>query len=286
MNEQTINWYPGHMTKTKRQMEKILPLIDIVAEIIDARIPVSSRNPDLTGIIKNKKRIILLNKCDIANAESTKAWMKHFSDGGDLALNVDCRSGTGLTAFLPVVKNALHDKTEANAKRGMTGKTLRVMVVGIPNTGKSTFINKMAGKTKAKTENRPGVTRGNQWFLIEKGVELLDTPGILWHKFDDPKTGEVLAFTGAIKDSVMDIEELALRFLDTVKTDYFDMLAARYKLSQSNVNMTAYELLNQIGKNRGMKISGGETDTLRTAQMLFEEFRNAKIGRITLEKVK
>ena len=271
------------MTKTRRQMEKILPLIDLVAEICDARIPISSRNPDLTDIIKNKPRAILLNKCDMADKKTTENWLAYFKKDGITALPVDCRTGSGLSAFLPLVKNILKDRIEQNIKKGMAGKTLRIMVVGIPNVGKSSFINRMTNNKGAKVANRPGITRGNQWFSVDKTVELLDTPGILWHKFDDKTVAENLAFTGAVKDTVMDIEALSLRLIETLVPLYNGFLIERYKLTEQQLLLPSVEILEQIAINRGMKIKNNEVDYERAANMLFEEFRNCKIGRISLE---
>ncbi len=282
-NEQTIQWFPGHMTKTKRKIAEILPLIDGVAEVIDARIPLSSRNPDILDIVGNKPRIILLNKSDIADPVVTSEWINHFKEQGIVAIELDCKTGRGLNNFKAAVKLRLKDKLEQYKAKGMTGKPLRIMVVGIPNVGKSSFINKISGNNKAKVENRPGVTRGNQWFTIDKELELLDTPGVLWPKFDDMTVGEHLAFTGAVKDGVLDIELLAVRLLEILTENYRDLLVGRY--GALDFDCEPYELLEQIGKKRGMVIRGGETDTLRASSMLLEEFRNCKIGKISLERV-
>ena len=283
-NRQTIQWFPGHMAKTKRKIKEILPIIDAVAEVVDARIPLSSRNPDLKEIIENKPHIILLNKCDMADANATKEWIDFYKANGITAIPIDCKSGKGLNAFKDNVKLALKDKLESYKEKGMVGKPLRVMVVGIPNVGKSSFINKIAGRTRAKAENRPGVTRGNQWFTIDKQLELLDTPGVLWPKFEDETVGEHLAVTGAVKDQILDAELLAMRLLEILATDYPDLLTTRY--GELDFSLDAYDLLAVIGKKRGMVIRGGETDTLRAANMLLEEYRNQKIGNITLERVK
>lgn len=282
-NKQTIQWFPGHMAKTKRKMAEILPLIDAVAEVVDARIPMSSRNPDLKEIIGNKPHIILLNKCDMADNRITKKWIEYYRKNGITAIALDCKSGKGINQFKDTVKTALAYKLEAYREKGMVGKPLRVMIVGIPNVGKSSFINKIAGRTKAKAENRPGVTRGNQWFTIDKQLELLDTPGVLWPKFDDQTVGERLAFTGAVKDNILDTELLAIRLLEILSENYPDLLTARY--GELDFSLDSYELLCQIGKKRGMVIRGGETDTERAANMLLEEYRNQKIGNISLERV-
>ena len=279
---QDIQWFPGHMTRTKRQIKESIKLIDAVAEIVDARVPMSSRNPDLTEMVNNKPRLILLNKCDEADPDATAKWMRRFESDGVRAMAVDCRSGTGLKAFVPEVKKLLADRIAALKEKGMGGKSLRVMVVGIPNVGKSSFINKMIGGTKAKVEDRPGVTRGNQWFSVPGGIELLDTPGVLWPKFDDKIVGERLAFTGAIRDNILDTEALAVRLIETLMPLYGDLIRARYKLGDTD-GLDAYGILTEIGRRRGMLAGGGEIDTERAAIMLLDEFRAAKFGRITLE---
>lgn len=282
--KQTIQWFPGHMAKTRRKIKEILPLIDAVAEIVDARIPLSSRNPELKEIIGDKPHIILLNKCDMADKAVTQSWINHYKSQNITAIAVDCKSGKGLNLFKDTVKTVLADRLDTYAKKGMVGKPLRVMVVGIPNVGKSSFINKIAGGTKAKVENRPGVTRGNQWFTIDKQLELLDTPGVLWPKFEDNTVAEHLAFTGAVKDRILDIELLSMRLLEIMSADYPELLKARY--GELDFECDSYDLLCQIGKKRGMVIRGGETDTERAANMLLEEYRNCKIGYISLERAK
>lgn len=275
------------MTKAKRKIEQDIKLVDAVTEIVDARIPVSSRNPILDQIIKSKPRIILLNKCDMADPNQTLNWIKYYKNKNITAIAVDCKTGKGLNLFLPSVNSALKDKLEIWKSKGIVRKNVRIMVVGIPNVGKSSFINKMSKGTKAKVEDRPGVTRGNQWFSIGKGYELLDTPGVLWPKFDDPTVGEKLAFTGAIKDQVIDIELLAVKILELLRDEYKNELVERYKLKKEDIsNFTGYELLELIGKKRGMLISGGEIDTARASTMILDEFRAGKLGRITLERVK
>lgn len=281
---QNIQWFPGHMTKTKRQIQASLKLVDAVVEIIDARIPASSRNPDLDKLIQNKPRVILLNKCDMANQTATKLWIDYFKKKGITAIAVDCKSGKGLKQFAPAVKEVL-SKRLANLKaKGMINPMLRIMIVGIPNVGKSSFINKTAKQNRAKVEDRPGVTRGNQWYSIDKNLEMLDTPGVLWPKFDDKIVGERLAFTGAIKDQIMDIELLAVRLLDVLKNINSTEFVERFKLQEIDLeNIDSYELLTLIGKKRGMLVSGGEVNTERAAIMLLDEFRATKLGRITLE---
>lgn len=281
---QSIQWFPGHMAKTKRQIKEVLPIIDAVAELQDARIPLSSHNPDLKDIIGNKPHIILLNKCDMADSKITKEWIDFYKQKGITAIAVDCKSGKGISLFKDTVKTVLADKLESYKEKGMVGKPLRVMIVGIPNVGKSSFINKIAGKTRAKAENRPGVTRGNQWFTIDKQLELLDTPGVLWPKFEDQTVGEHLAFTGAVKDKILDTELLAMRLLEILSANYPELLTARY--GELDFSLDSYDLLSLIGKKRGMVIRGGETDTERAANMLLEEYRNQKIGNISLERVK
>ena len=283
---QTIQWFPGHMTKTRRKIQASLKLVDAVAEIIDARIPVSSRNPELHKIIENKPRIILMNKCDMADPSQTARWVSYYQMEGVLAIPVDCKSGRGLNQFIPKVRELLKDRIIQWEQKGMVNRTIRVMIVGIPNVGKSSFINRMAKQNRAKVEDRPGVTRGNQWFTIGKAFDLLDTPGVLWPKFDDPNVGEKLAFTGAVKDQIVDTEQLASRLLEVLRDEYSAMLAARYKLEKYDLRpLQGYELLELIGRKRGMLASGGEIDTERASIMVLDEFRSAKLGKITLEQV-
>ncbi|MBQ5889484.1 MAG: ribosome biogenesis GTPase YlqF [Clostridia bacterium] len=279
---QGIQWFPGHMTKTKRQIKESIKLIDAVAEIVDARVPMSSRNPDLSEMSNNKPRLILLNKCDMADPNATKKWLEYFEKKGIKAIAVDCKSGMGLKQFVPAVKDLLSERLAALKEKGMSGKALRVMVAGIPNVGKSSFINKIVGGTKAKVEDRPGVTRGNQWFSVQGGIDLLDTPGVLWPKFDDKIVGERLAFTGAIRDNILDIELLAMRLLETLMPLYSDNICERYKLTDVE-GLDSYDLLGEIGRKRGMLMGRGEIDTERAAIMLLDEFRAAKFGRISLE---
>lgn len=281
---QTIQWFPGHMTKTKRQIQSSLKLVDAVAEIIDARIPVSSRNPDLAKLVQNKPRVILLNKSDMANQTATKMWIDYFKKQNLVAIPVDCKSGRGLDKFAPAVNTVMSHKIARLKEKGMVNPTIRIMIVGIPNVGKSSFINKMVKKNRAKVEDRPGVTRGNQWYTIAKNLEMLDTPGVLWPKFDDKTVGEHLAFTGAVKDQILDIELLAVRLLDFIKELKPADFITRFKLENEDIeNIDSYELLKMIGKKRGMLVSGGGIDTERAAIMLLDEFRSAKLGRITVE---
>ncbi len=283
MSEKVIQWYPGHMAKTRRLMKESLPLIDAVCELVDARVPESSRNPDLDGIIGSKPRIVLLNKCDLADERATARKIKELAERGVTALPVDCRSGKGLEKFEPAVRGVLKDKIKANADKGMAGKPLRVMVVGIPNTGKSSFINRMAGKYRAKVADKPGVTRGNQWFAIGSGIELLDTPGVLWPKFEDPQVGLKLAFIGSIKETTLDIQELAVSLLSVMQKNYPDRLEQRYKVAGVQDVQEPYELLEMIAAKRGMLLRKGEYDTERAAVMLLDEYRSGKLGKITLD---
>lgn len=281
---QNIQWFPGHMTKTKRQITANLKLVDAVAEIVDSRIPISSKNPDLASIIQSKPRVVLLNKCDMADPAATSRWIEYYKSKKIKAIAVDCKSGKGINAFIPAVNDILKDKIEAWKSKGMLNRNIRVMIVGIPNVGKSSFINKIARQNKAKAEDRPGVTRGNQWYTISKSFELLDTPGVLWPKFDDQIVAQRLAFTGAVKDQIMDIELLAVRLLDLLKELSTPQFIERFKLKDVDFKeMESYELLQLIGRKRGMLISGGNVDTERAATVLLDEFRGAKLGRITLE---
>lgn len=283
MNEKmTVQWFPGHMAKTRRLIKESLSLVDAVCEIVDARIPESSRNPELDEIVGSKPRIVLLNKCDLADPNATARKIKELSERGIKALPVDCRSGRGLEKFQPAVREILKDRIKANEEKGMGGKALRVMVVGIPNTGKSSFINRMAGKYRAKVADKPGVTRGNQWFSIGSGIELLDTPGVLWPKFEDPEVGFKLAFIGSVKDEILDSQEIAVRLLLVLQKNYPDRLAERYKITNFE-ELEPYELLELIGAKRGMLIKGGETDTERAAVMLLDEYRSGKLGKLTLD---
>jgi ribosome biogenesis GTPase A len=278
----SINWYPGHMAKTRRMIKESLPLVDCVTEIVDARIPQSSRNPELDELCASKPRILLLNKSDVADTNATNAWVEYYKSKGLYPIAADCKSGKGLNRFLPLVRELLKDKIAKNAGKGMAGKKLRVMVTGIPNCGKSTFINKMARTSKLKTEDRPGVTRTNQWLDLGSGVEMLDTPGMLWPKIEDPAVGEKLAFCGAIKDDVVDTELLARRLVETLAKLYKNSLCERYKL-KGELPEDGAQLLEAIGRKRGMLISGGEVDTERAAATVLDEFRSGKLGRITLE---
>lgn len=273
-----IQWFPGHMTKTRRLIEADLKMVDAVVEITDARIPESSRNPILDELVKDKPRIMIMNKCDYADDAATARWKQFYEKQGITVIVCDCRSGKGINKFLPAVKNLLSDLMERRKKRGMIGKALRLMVVGIPNVGKSSFINRMAKTKKTKVGDRPGVTRGKQWVAIDKDVELLDMPGILWPKFDDQLAAQRLAFTGAIKDDVMDTEALARALGELLLQDYPDLIRSRYKIAGEG------DVLTEIARARGMLVSGGEPDTERAAAALLDEYRGGRIGRITIEQ--
>lgn len=279
-----IQWFPGHMAKTRRLMKENLPLVDVVVEITDARVPASSRNPEMKNLVGGKPRVVVLNKCDMADEALTAEWIEYYRTKGVRAVAMDCRSGKGLNKLVPTVKEVMKKELEKRAAKGMEGKPIRMMIVGIPNVGKSSFINRVAGGKRAKVEDRPGVTRGKQWVTLEKGIDLLDMPGVLWPKFDDKTVGEHLAFTGAIKDDILDTELLAMRLADLLNREYHSLLCERYRLTdEETAGIEPYELLSLIGAKRGMKISGGEVDTERAAAMLLDEFRGGKIGRMTLE---
>ncbi|CAB1249148.1 MAG: ribosome biogenesis GTPase YlqF [Oscillospiraceae bacterium] len=281
---QSIQWFPGHMTKTRRQIEKSLKMVDAVAELIDARIPISSRNPILGELIQKKPRVILMNKSDMADPSATKKWIHFFEEQNIPAIALDCKSGKSLNEFIPLVKKVLAPQISAWQKKGMVGRTIRIMVVGVPNVGKSSLINRLSKSSKSNVEDRPGVTRSNQWFTIGKGFDLLDTPGVLWPKFEDKIVGEHLAFTGAVKDDILDTEQLASRLLELLVRIYPQKLCSRYKLNETDLQkLEGWKILQSVGKKRGMLISGGEIDTERASIMILDEFRSAKIGRITLE---
>lgn len=277
-----IQWYPGHMTKTRRQMEADIRLVDAVCEIVDARIPLSSRNPDIDAICGNKPRMLILNRIDMADPNLTRRWADYFREKGMVVLETDCKSRIGIDRFAVAVRGLLKEKLQRYTEKGQIGRTLRIMVVGIPNVGKSTFINQVAGRKSAKAENRPGVTRGKQWITVEKGLEMLDTPGILWPKFEDPEVGRKLAYTGAVKDNVVDVEALAAHLMELLGRVYPQALENRYKITVPE-ELQGYALLELAGRKRGMLISGGEVDTERMGRVLLEEYRNGKLGRFTLE---
>lgn len=278
-----IQWYPGHMTKTRRQMEADLKHVDIVVELVDARIPISSRNPDIDAICGDKPRIIMLNRADQADPQMNRIWVSYFiKERGIQAAAVDSRSGAGVNQMTALARSALKDQIARWQEKGQVGRPIRAMVVGVPNVGKSTFINKLAKRKSAKAGDRPGVTRGKQWVSVDKGLELLDTPGILWPRFEDEATGLHLAFTGAVKDEVTDMEGLACALLELLRDRYPQALEERYKLTAAD-GKQGWELLEQGARKRGMLISGGEADTERMAKVLLDEFRGSKLGRFTLE---
>lgn len=279
----SIQWFPGHMAKTRRLIGESLSLVDLAIELTDARIPQSSRNPELDKWLSDKPRIIILNKSDCADENITKQWIAYYNKQGICALMADCKSGRGVAGIIPAIKAQLADLLERRAAKGIAGKPLRVMVVGIPNVGKSSLINRLAGSKRAKVEDRPGVTRGRQWVKIGNELELLDMPGVLWPKFEDQTVGEHLAFTGAVKDDVVDIEWLAMRLLQLLNRDYPQLLKERYKVEAAE-DTEAYDLLTMVGRKRGMLISGGEVNTERAAITVLDEYRSGKLGKISLEK--
>ena len=276
-----IQWYPGHMTKTRRQMEADLKLVDAVCEIVDARIPFASRNPDIDSICGNKPRIIVLNRMDLADPAATKAWVAYFKKKGITPVVTDCKSRRGINDFGPAVRTVLAEKIARNAAKGMN-KPVKIMVVGIPNVGKSTLINQISGRKGAKAENRPGVTRGKQWVTVDSGLLLLDTPGILWPKFEDPQVGMLLAYTGAVKEDILDIEELAVFLMKLLWTRYPEAVKARYGIEMPE-DATGYELLEAAGRKRGYLMARAEVNTERMAKVLIDEYRGGKLGKFTLE---
>ena len=281
-NSMNIQWYPGHMTKTRRMMEEDLKLVDAVCEILDARIPISSRNPDIDAICGKKPRMVILNRIDMADPDLVSRWSSYFKAKGMAVIRTDCKSRRGINTFAPAVRQLLAEKLQRYAEKGQVGRPLKLMVVGIPNVGKSTFINQIAGRKGAKAENRPGVTRGKQWITVDQGLELLDTPGILWPRFDSQEVGELLAITGAIKAEVLDRETLAANFMLRLAKFYPDAVEQRYKF-RPDPACNGFELLEQAAKKRGFLISGGEYDLERMAGVLLDEYRSGKLGRITLE---
>ena len=281
MDKMNIQWYPGHMTKTRRQMAEDLKLVDAVCEIVDARIPISSRNPDIDSICGNKPRLVILNRLDLADPDATNRWANYFKKQGIAAVATDCKSRKGIANFTPAVQQLLSEKIQRNANKGMT-KALRIMIVGIPNVGKSTLINQISGRKGAKAENRPGVTRGKQWVLVDKDLLLLDTPGILWPKFEDPNVGLMLAYTGAVKEDVIDLEELSCRLMELLWKRYPEKVRERYGI-EAELDAPGWELLEAAAKKRGFLLARGEINTERMAKVLIDEFRSGKLGRFTLE---
>ena len=284
MQIENLSWFPGHMTKTRRMIASEIQHMDAVCEILDARIPLSSRNPDVDDLTAGKPRLIVLNRADQADPAQTRRWSQYFHAKGWAVLEANAKGGVGTEKFAAAVRELLRDKLEAYAAKGQVGRVVRVMVLGIPNVGKSTFINKVAKRKTAKAEDRPGVTRSKQWVPVDATLELLDTPGILWPKFDDPEVGKRLAFTGAVKDDVLDIEELACYLMDYLAAHYADVLTERYKIDVEETD-TGYDLLEKAGRKRGFLMRGAQVDTERMARILLDEFRGGKLGRFTLETV-
>lgn len=277
-----INWYPGHMTKAKREMEESLKLVDIVIELLDARIPKSSRNPDIDSMCRNKKRIIALNKSDLSDQNVNAQWNKYFASLGLTCIEVDSLSGKGVKNIVTSIQYAFKERNEKLRDRGIVSKPVRALIAGIPNVGKSSLINRLSGRVSAKTGDKPGVTRGRQWIKIGNSLELLDTPGILWPKFEDMEVGLNLAFTGAIKDEIINMEELALNLISRLKQTYPENLAGRYKIK--DIDADAFHILNEIGSKRGCIVQGGVVDTEKASNILIDEFRSGKLGRISLER--
>lgn len=275
-----VQWYPGHMTKAKRMMQEDIKLIDLIIELVDARVPLSSRNPDIDELGKNKARLILLNKSDLADERQNAAWEMYFREKGFFVVKVNSRSGAGVKAVHGTIQEACREKIERDRRRGIKNRPVRCMVVGIPNVGKSTFINTFAGKACAKTGNKPGVTKGKQWIRLKKGVELLDTPGILWPKFEDQNVGIRLALIGSIKDEILNIDELSLVLIEYLVSHYAGILTQRYEIAEEGKPV---EILESIARNRNCLLKGGELDYSKAAALLIEDFRSGKLGRITLE---
>ncbi len=294
-DEISVQWFPGHMAKTRRLMQSNLKLVDAVVEMTDARIPISSRNPEMDRLVGSKPRLVILNKCDAADETANSMWLDYYKRKGIMSIATDCRSGKGVNKFLPSLKELLKEQISVWNSKGMVGRPIRIMIVGIPNVGKSSFINRLAGSKRAKVEDRPGVTRGKQWVSIGNEIELLDMPGVLWPKFEDKTVGEHLAFTGAVKDDVMDLEYLACRLLQFLFEKYPDNIIKRYNISlddiyEDDMSMSncslGFEILERIGKKRGFLVSGGEINTERAAITVVDEFRSGKLGRLSIETPK
>ena len=278
-----LQWFPGHMAKTRRLITDSLKLVDVVVELVDARLPLSSRNPEIDRIVGKRPRVLVLNKCDIADSVSNEKWVKYFENLGIATILMDSQSGKGLKNLDNAIDKVLAEKLERERQKGMQRRTIKMMVVGIPNVGKSSFINRLSGRAAAKTGDRPGVTTAKQWIKVAGRYEILDTPGILWPKFEDPEVAKRIAYTGGIKDEIMDIEELSFYLLGFLRNNYPDLLKERFKITEELELFDDYELLELIGKKRGCIVSGGNVDTLRCANLVLDEFRAAKIGKITLE---
>ena len=295
-NITNINWYPGHMAKTKRQILEDLKLIDVIVEVLDARIPVSSQNPDIKEYSKNKKRVVVLNKSDLADENETNKWIKFFKEKDIPAISVDCNSGKGVNEVIRAVKEAAKENQEKFSNKGRVGKSIRIMILGIPNVGKSTFINKITKRKTAQVGNKPGVTRQKQWVKVDNEIELMDTPGILWPKFESQTVGMNLAFTGTIKDDILEKTEIAFELLKFLLNNYIDDVVERFKLDKAEIevilnnkdveeNDNYVEILDIIAKKRGAIMSGGRIDYEKISGIILDEFRSGKIGRITIEKV-
>lgn len=289
----SIQWFPGHMAKTRRIMQSNLKLVDVVVELTDARVPYSSRNPEMDRLVGAKPRLVLLNKSDSADETITSQWIDHYKRNGITAVATDCRSGKNINKFRTALKELMAEQVAVWEAKGMHGRPIRMMIVGIPNVGKSSFINRLAGSKRAKVEDRPGVTRGKQWVTLDDNTELLDMPGVLWPKFEDKQVGERLAFTGAVKDDILDTEYLACRLLELLCDDYSQNLIDRYGISLDDLPenedelsgcVKGYEMLERIGRKRGFLVSGGDINTERAAATVLDEFRGGKLGRISLER--
>lgn len=278
-----IQWFPGHMAKTRRLITDSLKLVDVVIELVDARLPLSSRNPEIDRIVGSRPRVLVLNKADIADSDANAKWLSFFEKKGLAVILADSQSGKGLKNLDAAIEKVLAEKLERERQKGMQRRAIKMLVVGIPNVGKSSFINRLSGRAAAKTGDRPGVTTAKQWIKVAGKYEILDTPGILWPKFEDPEVGRRIAFTGGIKDEIMDIEELAYFLIGYLRQNYWELLQERYKITEDTETLDDFELLEFIGKKRGCIVSGGNIDTLRTSNLILDEFRAAKIGKITLE---
>ena len=282
-----IQWFPGHMAKTRRVMKECLPDVDLVLELLDARIPYSSKNPEIEAMLGSKPRVTVMTKASLADPEASTAWVEYYRRAGITTVLIDSTTGSGIDALGAAVRSVMAEKLASYEARGMKGRRLKAMIVGIPNVGKSSLINRLAGGKKAKVENRPGVTLAKQWVPTEIGLDLLDMPGVLWPKFEDARVGENLAFTGAIRDGVIDTEEIAMLLCERLAAREMKKFTARYKLGEDELDgLDGYDIFNLVGRKRGMLVSGGEINSERCAAMLLEEFRSAKIGRITLETPK
>ena len=285
MPSQTIQWFPGHMAKTERLIKENIKNVDFIIEMLDARVPISSRNPDIEKLTEQKPRIILLNKADLADDRKTQAFCKRYTEKGCICIPTDATSAKGFSAIRNAYTSLCAEKLERFESKGMSGRKLRCMVLGVPNVGKSSFINKISGTKKAKVENRPGVTLNKQWVSTTIGIDLMDMPGVLWPKFDSATVGENLALTGAIKDDILDTETLACTLVSRLRSMYPELLTARYRLSEEHLSLPDFEILEQIAKNRGFLLRGGVPDTEKVAKILLDEFRSAKLGRITLDSL-